>query len=329
MPPDLLLAIDGGQTATKALVANLDGVVLGSGRGGPSDHFHIAGGPDKNRIAIHGAIRAAIEAAGVDRHRVISVALGLTGAPTGGTATAIVHDIVRELLSPQTISVTPDYITNLAGASGGQPGVVLIAGGGAIAYGVTTDGREALSGGYGYLLGDEGSAFDIGRRAAIAAARAADGRDDPTALQALVERAFGLAAMREITRVVYAAGFSRDRLSLLAPEVAAEAHAGDAVATRIMRTAGKELARTALATIRMLYAPGDPADVFLTGGVFAAGDILLDPFRAALSTGWPHAQPLPPCFPPTVGGLILAHRGLGHDIDPTWLDTVARTIPTP
>ncbi len=329
MTHDLLLAIDGGQTATKALVARLDGTVLGAGRGGPSDHFHIEGGIEKNRTAIHGAIQAALQAADVDPQRVISVALGLTGAPTGGTATPIVHEIVRDFLSPQAISVTPDYITNLAGASGGQPGVVLIAGGGAIAYSVTADGREALSGGFGYLLGDEGSAFDIGRRATIAAARASDGRDEPTTLQAIVERAFGLTTMREITRVVYAAGFSRDRLSLLAPEVAAAAHAGDAVATRIMRTAGEELARTALATIRMLYAPGDPADVFLTGGVFAAGDILLDPFRAALSTGWPHAQPLPPRFPPTVGGLILAHRGLGHDIDPTWLDTVARTIPTP
>lgn len=327
MTHDLLLAIDGGQTATKALVATVDGTVLGAGRGGPSDHFHIAGGVEKNRTAIQGAIRAALEAAGAEPERVVSIALGLTGAPTGGPATPIVHEIVRELLAPRAISVTPDYITNLAGASGGRPGVVVIAGGGAIAYGVTADGREALSGGFGYLLGDEGSAYDIGRRATIAAARASDGRDESTALLAVVEGAFGLTTMREITRVVYAAGFSRDRLSLLAPKVAAVAQAGDAVATRIMRAAGEELARTALATVRKIHAPGDPADVFLTGGVFGAGDVLLGPFRAALTAGWPGATARSPRFPPAVGGLILARRNLDMPVDGLWLDTIERTAP--
>ena len=71
-------------------------------------------------------------------------------------------------------------MTNLAGASGGDPGVVLIAGGGSIGFGVTADGREALAGGFGYLLGDEGSAFDIGLRAIAAACRAEDRRGEPT-----------------------------------------------------------------------------------------------------------------------------------------------------
>ena len=326
---ELILAVDGGQTSTKALVASLDGTVLGAGRGGPSDHFHIEGGVEKNRIAIQGAIRAALTDAREDPSAVASVALGLTGAPTNGTATPIVHEIINEILSPQAIAVTPDYITNLAGGSGGQPGVVLIAGGGAISYGVTADGREALSGGFGYLLGDEGSAFDIGRRATIAAARASDGRDEPTVLQGIVERHFGIGTMREITRIVYAAGFSRDRLSLLAPEVASAAREGDAVAIRIMRTAGEELARTALATVRKLFEPGQPVDVFLTGGVFGAGDVLRGPFRATLTQGWPDATDRDPRFPPAVGGLIVARRQLGQEIDEAWLQTVERTLRHP
>lgn len=326
---DILLAVDGGQTSTKALVASLDGAVLGAGRGGPSDHFHIEGGVEKNRIAIQGAIKAALADAGVEPDRVTAVALGLTGAPTGGTATPIVHEIIRELLAPREISVTPDYITNLAGASGGKPGVVLIAGGGAISYGVTGDGREALSGGFGYLLGDEGSAFNIGRLATIAAARAGDGRDEPTILQGIVERHFDIGTIREITRIVYAAGFSRDRISHLAPEVAGAARSGDAVASRIMRTAGEELARTALATIRKLFQPGRPVDVFLTGGVFGAADVLLDPFRAALTQGWPDAADRDPRFPPAVGGLIVARRLLGLEIDEAWLQTIERTLRQP
>src|SRR5215213_943836 len=101
MTASLLLAIDGGQTATKALVAKRDGSVVGAGLGGPSDHFHIEGGVEKNRIAIHGAISSALASSGVERERVVAIGLGLTGAPTGGTQTPIVHEIVREILDPR------------------------------------------------------------------------------------------------------------------------------------------------------------------------------------------------------------------------------------
>src|SRR5215211_6357659 len=101
----LLLAIDGGQTATKALVARLDGTVLGAGLGGPSDHFHIEGGVERNRIAIHGAINSALASANGMADRVAAIALGLTGAPAGGKQTPVVHDIVGEILTCAQITV--------------------------------------------------------------------------------------------------------------------------------------------------------------------------------------------------------------------------------
>ncbi|HEY7035570.1 MAG TPA: BadF/BadG/BcrA/BcrD ATPase family protein [Thermomicrobiales bacterium] len=323
----LLLAVDGGQTATKALVARLDGTILGAGRGGPSDHFHIEGGVEKNRTAIQGAIAAALAAAGAAGESVAAIGLGLTGAPARGAQTPIVFQIVREVLATPQVTVVPDYVTNLAGASGGEPGVVLIAGGGAIGYGVTAEGREAIAGGYGFLLGDEGSAFDVGLRAIAAAARADDRRGEPTALQAIVEEHFGIAAIRQITRVVYAAGFSRERISLLAPKVTQAARDGDAAALAVMRAAGEELAQTALGVIRQLFAPAAAVGVYLTGGVFAAGDVLLDPFRASLRSGWPMAEPREPRFPPAVGGLIIAARSVDRPVDAAWLDTVAASLP--
>ena len=326
MTRDLLVAVDGGQTATKAVVARLDGTVLGSGRGGPSDHFHGEGGVEKNRIAIHGAVSSALAAAGATTDLVFAIGLGLTGAPTGGNQTPVVHDIVRGLLNPPHISITPDYVTNLAGASGGRPGVVLIAGGGAIGYGVTRDRREAVAGGYGFLLGDEGSAFNIGLRAISASARAHDLRTGPTALQGVVERHFEIETIRRIPRVVYQAGFSRERISLLAPKVAATAREGDPAALNIIKTAAEELALTGLGVIRQLFEAGDPVDVYLTGGVFDAGDLLLDPFRAALHIGWPTAEPRTPRFPPAVGCLILAARTAGITIDDVWLNTVAASL---
>jgi len=323
----LLLAVDGGQTATKSLLTREDGPVLATGRGGPSDHFHIEGGRERNRAAIQGAIRTALAAAGAAPERVATIGLGLTGAYTSGFVTPIVEEIVREILPAATIAVRPDFITNLLGASGGAPGVVVIAGGGSIAYGVAADGREELAGGFGYLLGDEGSAFDIGRRAITAALRTSDGRDAPTALTRIVRAAFDVEEMRGVTRIIYRAGFSRERISRLAPEVARAARNGDATAQRIMRTAGEELGLVALAVIRQVHAPGEAVAVYPTGGVFAAGDLILKPFRATLHAAWPAATVRSPRFPPVVGALVLARRAAGREADEDWLGRVAASLP--
>jgi N-acetylglucosamine kinase-like BadF-type ATPase len=322
----LLVAVDGGQTATKALVAARDGTVLAAGRGGASDHFHAPGGVEKNRAAIHEAVASTLSAANADPARVGSIGLGLTGAPSGRYHGNVAESIVREIVPAATITIVADYVTNLAGASGGEPGVVLIAGGGSIAYGVTADGRQALAGGFGYLLGDEGSAFDIGLAAISAACRAEDRRGEPTSLRETVLTHFGIAGMREIPRVVYEAGFARERIALLALAVAAAARDGDDMALRIMARAGHELATTALGVIRQLFQPGDAVGVYLTGGVFNAGAPLLNPFNAALHEGWPAAASRSPRFPPVVGGLILAARAIGQPADDAWLDTVAATL---
>jgi glucosamine kinase len=322
----LLVAVDGGQTATKALVARGDGAVLGAGRGGPSDHFHGTGGIEKNRRAIHEAVLSALDAAGADASDVASIGLGLTGAPTGGEQNSIVDEIVQEILPGAIVTVVPDYVTNLAGASSGEPGVVLIAGGGSIGFGVTADGREALAGGFGYLLGDEGSAFDIGLRAIAAACRSEDRRGEGTSLTAIVLEHFGIATMRTIPRVVYRAGFSRDHISHLAPAVSEAASAGDVEAIRIMASAGEELACTALGVMRQLFKKGDEVTVYLTGGVFSAGESLLAPFRVALGAEWPTATPRFPRFAPVVGGLILAARALGQTPDGSWLNSVGDSL---
>jgi len=323
----LLLAIDGGQTATKALIARNDGQVIGAGLGGPSDHFHIEGGLEKNRRAIVGAIDSVLDATGCAPEQVAAVGLGLTGALSGKSLIGVIDGMVREKLNPREITIVPDYVTNLAGASGGQPGVVLIAGGGAIGYGVTSEGDEAIAGGYGYLLGDEGSAFQIGLRAIAAACRGDDLRTEPTALQAVVADHFQVAKIRLLPQVIYAAGFSRERISLLSPKVVQAAQQGDAAAIEILHTAGEELARTALGVMRQLLPPGTAVPVYMTGGVFQAGELLLDSFRRFLAREWPEAEPRVPRFPPAVGSLILAARSLGIEVDSVWLDNIAATLP--
>ena len=325
----LLVGVDGGQTATKALVAAPSGRLLGAGEGRAIDHFRVKGGLERNRAAIGEAVRRAMDAAGAELDDVAAIALGLTGLPTGGPETPLAEAIARELTPNAHVTVVADYESNLAGATGGQPGVVIIAGGGAIGFGVTADGRQALASGYGYLLGDEGSAFSIGRAAIIAAARARDGRGEPTALEAIICSALGIATMRDVASVIYNERFSRDGISRLAPLVVDAAGAGDPVAQGIVRWAGEELALTALSIIRQLHPhqPGAPVRVAITGGVFRAGPLIQDPFRSTLAAGWPGATAHPPRFSPMVGAVIFAARAAGIEPDKAWLNEVAASIP--
>lgn len=325
--PSLLVGVDGGQTATKVLVADRSGRILAAGRGRAFDHFRAKGGVENNRAAIREGVEQALTAAGAGLDEVAAIALGLTGVRTGSAESVFAEDIASELLPGVPQAVMADYESNLAGANGGRPGVVVIAGGGSIGFGVTADGRQAITSGYGYLLGDEGSAYSIGRAAIIAAARARDGRDEPTALQQIVLDALGVDEMRGVPAVVYSERFTRDGISQLAPLVVQAAADGDPVAARIVTWAGTELALTALSVIKRLFEPGERVSVAITGGVFGAGEAILGPFRATLAEQWPGATPHSPRFPPAVGAVIFAARAAGIEPDGAWLERVGETLP--
>lgn len=311
----LLLGIDGGQTSTKALLAAPDGTVLGRGVGGPFDHFMVAGGAENNRASMRQAVEAAL--AGHPGATIGTVSLGMTGALRPGED-QVVHEALAGIVPGARVVVQPDYVSNLAGASGGRAGIVLVAGGGAISYGRNAAGEDALAGGYGYMIGDEGSAFDIGRRAITAATQADDRRGPATALLSVVLDHFGLASIRDIVFTVYAAGFSRARISALAPAVTAAAEAGDAVARDIMRSTAAILANTALGVARQLFAADAAVTVYLTGGVFQAGALVLEPFERALIDAWPTATARWPEFPPVAGCLVLAAQADGIATNDAW-----------
>jgi N-acetylglucosamine kinase-like BadF-type ATPase len=302
-----LLALDGGQTGTRALLARVDGTVLGEGSGPPIRHM-FAGGGAEARSAIAEAVRAAAAAARVETEGVLAAACGVTSVQPGSPEGDIVERSLRDIVGAERVVVVPDYVTNLLGASGGAPGVVVVAGGGSVAYGQARDGREAVAGGYGYLLGDEGGGYDIGRRAIAAAIHAEDGRGEGTALSDIVRMTFNLTALADIKRLVYVPQVPRERIAALVPMIVGAAAQGDAIAQRIMSDAGRDLAGLALAVIRRLFAPGKAVDVYPTGGVFGAGAALAHPFQAALEAGWPNARLCTPQHPPIMGALILARR---------------------
>lgn len=311
------LGIDGGQTSTLAVIIDGAGRLLGVGRGGPSNHVHEPGGMERLRQALHGSLSAAWNDTGLPREpgrlpELEAVCCGMTG---GG-------EYVPELLQEteyiiRHLRVENDTVTAHAGALLGKPGVVVIAGTGSAAYGMNAQGQTAHAGGWAYLMGDEGSAYDIGRQALVAAARMYDGRGPDTCLLDELLAHFGKAAFMEVRALVYSEQFERADVAALAPLVARSAGQGDRAAQDILDGAGENLAEVAGVVLRKLGMDRQPAQVSTMGGVFRAGNLILRPFELALKRLSPQAALTPPALPPVLGAALLALKMGGIRIDKT------------
>jgi N-acetylglucosamine kinase-like BadF-type ATPase len=313
MSRNLYIGVDGGQSGTRAVLATETGLVLAIGNGPACDHITGEQGYARNADAIQGAIGDAVANAGHDANNVVSIGMGLTSAPREINARPVFERIVREVVHPLHLWIDHDAATNLAGASAGSPGVVVIAGSGSIAYGLNAEGMEGRAGGLGYLMGDEGSAWWIGINALQAAAAAADGRGPDTVLLPFVLEHFGVPTIRHLHGVLYAPSFERTMVSGLTVQIVQLAGT-DAVARGIITAAGEKLAAMAVAAIRQIHTSGEPVNVYPTGGVFRAGDLVTRPFEAWLRTHWSTATVRQPEFEPMYGALIRAYQAAGIEV---------------
>jgi N-acetylglucosamine kinase-like BadF-type ATPase len=316
-----VLAVDGGQSSTLALLAELDGTILAYGRGGPSNHYNETGGPQRLESALRDSTEQALKSAGQNAETVAHVCLGMTGSHPQARV------IAQSLFPAANVQLHHDSVTALAGASVAQPGVVVIAGTGVVAYGRLDSGEEARSSGWGYLIGDEGSGYWIGIEAIRAACRASDGRGEATALARRIPEDLQVHDLAALHRKLYAQEVSRSAIAALAAVTADAARAGDVVAVRLLQRAGQELAQAALAVIVRLGRLDAGLPIYHTGGVFRAGPLILDDFGAAIATRSPNSWIKAPEFSPAVGALLLALQSAGVELNPHVIDQVRRTLP--
>ncbi|MCW5853857.1 MAG: N-acetylglucosamine kinase [Anaerolineae bacterium] len=310
MVRQFVLGIDGGQTSTRCVLATTDGHVLGHGVGTGLIHLATEGGPAQFTAALAGAIQAAWEAAGRTPQPVAVIGLGLTGVEADGPEAPLARDLIAQIVPSAHIELHNDAYTALVGAHLGQPGVMVIAGTGSIALGQDSQGRVARAGGWGWLLGDEGSAFAIGRDGVRAALDACDGLRPPTSLQDAFLRYFEVGQPRDIKNRVYASDFGARGFAALAPLVSEAARADDMASQTVIYEAGQALARLVMAVIARLPFEADPIPVAPIGGAFEYVYRLRDEFEAALSRH-PSVEVRPPRLPPVYGALLLALAAAG------------------
>ena len=299
------LGVDGGQSGTTALIGDDSGRVLGRGEAGPCNHAGAHEGRAKLERAVTASVELACSQAGLDAGtiRFEAACFGMSGGPGGKEA------ILGSILRAGRLTVTTDAMIALAGATETGQGIITIAGTGSIAFGRNGEGRSARAGGWGYVFGDEGGAFDIVRQALRAALRMEEGWGADTGLRAVMLDATGSCDANEAVHRMYTADWPRDRTATLAPLIDAAAAAGDRVATEILANAAAQLAMLAAAVRSQLWKPGDAVEVAYIGGVFESR-LVLERFRmlVELEDG---IRCIAPKRGPAEGALLEACRSAG------------------
>jgi N-acetylglucosamine kinase len=289
------LGVDGGQSGTAAVIGNDSGLVLGAGEAGPCNQAGSVGA----------SVAAACRQAGLDSAAVEfeSACFGLSGGPEDKEA------MLRSAVHVKQLTVSTDAVIALAGATETGRGIITIAGTGSIAFGRNAEGRTARVGGWGYVYGDEGGAFDIFRQALRAALRMDEGWGTHTQLRAAILDATGARDANHAVHLMYTAEWPRDKAARLAPLVDAAAEAGDSVAREILNTAARQLALLAGAVRSQLWKPGEAVEIAYVGGVFGSRTVL-ERFRmlVELEDG---VRCIAPRYGPAEGALLEAYRSAG------------------
>jgi N-acetylglucosamine kinase len=295
----LVAGIDGGQSNTVAVIGDESGRILARGRAGPSDEIGVAAESTRLGDALLAALHDACVGAEISlRTNFEAIVAGVSGY------NGRVYGRLPQLPSERFIMMHDAPIAHAA-ALAGRPGVVIIAGTGSVVYSRNTDGTTATLGGWGYLFGDEGSAFRIGSEALAMLMHAQDDGDASFAAEtSAVCEFFGSPALRQIGRAFYHGEISRNRIAEFAPvamgfeRFAALAYRG---ADRLA-----ELAAHAIAT-------GAPPRVGLIGGVFNH-TALRDRLCASIRSSVPGVEIVTAEYEPAAGALLLAYRELGITI---------------
>jgi glucosamine kinase len=312
------LGIDGGGTKTRCIIGD-ERSVLGTGSGSGSNILRV--GEACAQDALAGAVHEACVAAGISPQQIARTCAGVSGAADDGIASLVQRLLIA--IVGGAIEVIGDMEVALEAAFGGDPGIIVIAGTGSIAYGRNPRGDKARVGGWGRVVSDEGSGHWIATKALAAALRSRDEGVDSDLLQRLLAE-LNLATADDL--VIHLNADPVRDYAFLFPAVLASAKAGDRSAGEVFNYAGAELAQLANALIHRLFNDTENISVATHGGVFASNAMVLESFWRALHNLCTRAACCNRQIDPALGALERARRefrvwhrqpGAQHDTSPT------------
>ncbi len=303
MSPSYILGFDGGGTKTECVLADESGRVLAQSVAGPSNPLRI--GFNDAFASLAAATDHVLTAGRIEARQVAAACAGLAGAGRKQVVKRVMAFLV-EMLPRAVVHVTTDMDVALEAAVGSGEGVILIAGTGSAAYGRNSKGQTLRAGGYGPWIGDEGSAFDIGRRAVAAMARSRDSLAPVTLLADMIPAALEMPSWDDL--IARAAAHPDEVFPRIFPLVVEAAGAGDDAAREILFSAALGLSQLASTVIRKLDLRQRKFVVSKVGGVHGRSELFDQALDALIASGAPKAQIGKLDVSPALGAARMARR---------------------
>ncbi len=278
------IALEGGGTRCRAVLMDGSGAILSSCTAGPVNTNFVQ--YEDAKSAVRHAVKGVLESIDFPGTDIGLLAVSLVGPRFG-------METYGDLIPGAEIIYFPERDILFARAGIYRPhGVAMVAATGATAWAMRKDnGREVAFGGWGSLLGDEGSAFSVGLLALRQSTRAYEGRlDVSTHLPEVLCNHLGFhfnTYREELVRLAYGKPLSRHDIAGLAPLVTRLAGDGDLAAQRIVAKVANDLAGLALHTARHMFSPEERFDFVIGGGLLNAGEMIIAPVREGMIAKFP------------------------------------------
>ncbi|MBV9647051.1 MAG: hypothetical protein JO043_06295 [Candidatus Eremiobacteraeota bacterium] len=307
----LFIGIDGGQSGSRAALADESGTILARVEGPAL--FSAATGTEPTLLAdIAALVRRLRDESGAQRDVVRSLVAGISGQDAQAR-------IPRAAIAAEEARLVHDSEIAHAAALAGYRGILVIAGSGSVALGTDAAAHAVRRGGWGTTFGDEGSAFWIAR-AAIGAAMRASEDGIATSLIASICRHFEVPSLRALQKGTLRRTTSPLEIARFAARVLEQASDGDAVAARVRDGAAEALCELVVRVEQQLGGRSAQSDtpVSYAGRVFDDAG-LRDAWRERVVAAIPKARVVAPRAEPVTGALILAYRDAGRDFPPALL----------
>ena len=296
------IGLDGGGTKTKCVVVDEDMNVLSELVGGPSNFLVF--GLDEVTQSLLNLIIESIKIANIDFSEVNSILLGTAGAGRREDAERLEKRFLQKANESdkpiKNFIVESDARVALEGAFSGKPGSILIAGTGSIMFGKDSNGNIHRVGGFGRLLGDEGSGFHIGRSGLTAVAKEFDGRGEKTDLSILLKDKYDISNSKELILAVYKNNFD---IASVAPLVIKAAEEGDEICKEIIQDEVDQLLLH-VESIKKLIKE-DKLKISLIGGTITTDNFYAKMFKKKVSN-IENVKLVEPELEPAVGAALMA-----------------------
>ena len=295
------IGIEGGGTKSDCILADENYIIHKSVREGPLNLLNQ--GPDEATKTIQTLINSSLFSTEIKISQIAGIGIGIAGAGRAEDASELLKRLMDFYPEGTKIHVTNDAEAALEGAFTGRPGCILISGTGSIIYGKDAEGNIYRCGGYGKVLGDQGSGYSTGKKGLLSAIKDYDNTGKPTIISKMLEEQFQIKSFNEIITSVYKNNFE---IAAAAQLVIKAAEMGDAIANQIIEEETNSLLDLISCMINKLKK--DDIEIVFTGSLISNDNKFSFILREKISNTFRNLTIKQPEFPPVLGAIFIMNK---------------------